>query len=133
MFVTRLLKCGDVHLVEYPGPDDLLHVEAGQLLLGLQRRLLADRDQGEADNAEAGHDPAQQKKAVGDPETNFPLTIYRSIVLFHLSRTSGSKKYFSSSHPDAWVVLSPQAETGSTLSGFTKAVSVGIHITEPNP
>ena len=59
----------DIHLVEDPGPDNLLHVEAGQLLLGLQRRLLAHGDQAEAEEAEAGEDPAQQEETERYPES----------------------------------------------------------------
>ena len=67
--MTHFIFSDNVYLVEYPGPDDLLHVEAGQLLLGLQRGLLAHGDQAEAEEAEAGEDPAQQEEAVGDPES----------------------------------------------------------------
>ena len=58
------------------------------------------------------------------------FTVFSSFST-HLSSTASSVKYFSSPHSSCSVLQF--AGAGARFPGFTKAVSVGIHITDPKP
>ena len=134
------------YFIEEAGAEDLLHAEAGQLGLvrgggggvraGAGAGAGALRHQAQSDDAEGGQDPAQQQEAVGDAGE---CCSYRDIHFYiarcstHFSRTASSVKYFSSLQPEVRLEAEQLPDTGTMLAGFTNAVSVGIHITEPKP